>query len=237
MSKFLPLRTFFIKMCRVQSVTSLRLRSVLASMATFILRRAISSHTFAFPSLAKVTIDTLQCNRRTLFTSVHRLAAAPAAKKFFSREKPHVNIGTVGHVDHGKTTLTAAITKVLAEDSNAGKADYKRYEDIDKAPEEKARGITINAALVEYETEERHYGHVDCPGHADYIKNMITGELYLTFKSNLYALYSNYTKPRCTMHLLKCQRFSGGMEFSVGGRILTLPPWARKERKKRKRLI
>ena len=146
-------------------------------MATFILRRAISSHTFTFPSLAKVTIDTLQCNRRTLFTSIHRLAAAPAAKKVFSRDKPHVNIGTVGHVDHGKTTLTAAITKVLAEDANIGKADFKRYEDIDKAPEEKARGITINAALVEYETEERHYGHVDCPGHADYIKNMITGDL------------------------------------------------------------
>lgn len=90
----------------------------------------------------------------------------------FSREKPHMNIGTIGHVDHGKTTLTAAITKVL---SQAGGAKFSDYEDIDKAPEEKARGITISAAHVEYETINRHYSHVDCPGHADYIKNMITG--------------------------------------------------------------
>ena len=94
------------------------------------------------------------------------------AKQKFERNKPHVNIGTIGHVDHGKTTLTAAITKVLAE---AGGAEFMDYADIDKAPEEKARGITINTAHVEYETESRHYAHVDCPGHADYIKNMITG--------------------------------------------------------------
>ncbi len=94
------------------------------------------------------------------------------AKEKFERNKPHVNIGTIGHVDHGKTTLTAAITKVLAE---AGGADFMDYNDIDKAPEEKARGITINTSHVEYETENRHYAHVDCPGHADYIKNMITG--------------------------------------------------------------
>ena len=94
------------------------------------------------------------------------------AKAKFERTKPHVNIGTIGHVDHGKTTLTAAITKVLAE---AGGADFQDYADIDKAPEEKARGITINTAHVEYETDARHYAHVDCPGHADYIKNMITG--------------------------------------------------------------
>jgi elongation factor Tu len=94
------------------------------------------------------------------------------AKEKFVRNKPHVNIGTIGHVDHGKTTLTAAITKVLAE---RGGAKFMAYEDIDKAPEEKARGITINTAHVEYETEKRHYAHVDCPGHADYIKNMITG--------------------------------------------------------------
>jgi len=94
------------------------------------------------------------------------------AKEKFERNKPHVNIGTIGHVDHGKTTLTAAITKVLAE---AGGADFMDYNDIDKAPEEKARGITINTSHVEYETEHRHYAHVDCPGHADYIKNMITG--------------------------------------------------------------
>ncbi len=94
------------------------------------------------------------------------------AKEKFERNKPHCNIGTIGHVDHGKTTLTAAITKVLAE---AGGADYTAYDQIDKAPEEKARGITISTAHVEYETEARHYAHVDCPGHADYVKNMITG--------------------------------------------------------------
>ena len=93
-------------------------------------------------------------------------------KEKFERKKPHVNIGTVGHVDHGKTTLTSAITKILAE---AGRAKAMNYADIDKAPEEKERGITINIAHVEYETEPRHYAHVDCPGHADYIKNMITG--------------------------------------------------------------
>ena len=94
------------------------------------------------------------------------------AKEKFERNKPHCNIGTIGHVDHGKTTLTAALTKVLAE---AGGADYTAYDQIDKAPEEKARGITISTAHVEYETEARHYAHVDCPGHADYVKNMITG--------------------------------------------------------------
>ena len=94
------------------------------------------------------------------------------AKEKFERNKPHCNIGTIGHVDHGKTTLTAAITKVLAE---AGGADYTAYDQIDKAPEEKARGITISTAHVEYETNGRHYAHVDCPGHADYVKNMITG--------------------------------------------------------------
>ena len=94
------------------------------------------------------------------------------AKEKFSRVKPHVNIGTIGHVDHGKTTLTAAITKVLA---SVGGAQFKAYDQIDSAPEEKARGITIATAHVEYETEARHYAHVDCPGHADYVKNMITG--------------------------------------------------------------
>jgi elongation factor Tu len=94
------------------------------------------------------------------------------SKKKFERNKPHVNIGTIGHIDHGKTTLTAAITKVLAD---KGMADFTPFEQIDKAPEEKERGITIAIAHVEYETENRHYAHVDCPGHADYIKNMITG--------------------------------------------------------------
>ena len=94
------------------------------------------------------------------------------AKAHYERTKPHVNIGTIGHVDHGKTTLTAAITKVLADE---GKADFLDYASIDKAPEERARGITINTSTIEYETEKRHYAHVDCPGHADYVKNMITG--------------------------------------------------------------
>jgi elongation factor Tu len=94
------------------------------------------------------------------------------AKQKFERTKPHVNIGTIGHVDHGKTTLTAAITLVL---SKRGLASYRSYDSIDNAPEEKARGITINTAHVEYETDKRHYAHVDCPGHADYVKNMITG--------------------------------------------------------------
>ncbi len=94
------------------------------------------------------------------------------AKDTFKREKPHVNIGTIGHVDHGKTTLTAAITTVLAKQ---GKAQARKYEDIDNAPEEKERGITINTSHQEYETDARHYAHVDCPGHADYVKNMITG--------------------------------------------------------------
>src|ERR1700710_2834375 len=94
------------------------------------------------------------------------------AKAQFERTKPHVNVGTIGHVDHGKTTLTAAITTVL---SKKGYAEAKKYSEIDAAPEEKERGITINTAHVEYETDKRHYAHVDCPGHADYVKNMITG--------------------------------------------------------------
>src|SRR5215468_5910861 len=94
------------------------------------------------------------------------------AKEKFDRSKPHVNIGTLGHVDHGKTTLTAAITLIW---SKKGLAQAKAYDQIDNAPEEKARGITINTAHVEYATDKRHYAHVDCPGHADYVKNMITG--------------------------------------------------------------
>jgi len=94
------------------------------------------------------------------------------SKEKFDRSKPHVNIGTIGHVDHGKTTLTAAITKVMAE---AGGAEFQAYDQIDKAPEERARGITISTVHVEYETANRHYAHVDCPGHVDYVKNMITG--------------------------------------------------------------
>jgi hypothetical protein len=114
-----------------------------------------------------------------LVRSARRLVLAPrqcrafaAAGDKFVRDKPHVNIGTIGHVDHGKTTLTQAITKVLSE---KGWCTAMSYEDIDRAPEEKARKITINTSHIEYETENRHYGHIDCPGHADYVKNMITG--------------------------------------------------------------
>lgn len=113
-------------------------------------------------------------NNISLVTSYFRrcLAQVTIEKKTFKRDKPHINIGTIGHVDHGKTTLTAAITQILSEQKLA---KIKTYEEIDKAPEEKKRGITINAAHVEYSTPNRHYAHVDCPGHADYIKNMITG--------------------------------------------------------------
>ena len=100
------------------------------------------------------------------------IARRGLAAESYNRDKPHVNIGTIGHVDHGKTTLTQAITKVLSE---KGWSKAMTYEDIDRAPEEKARKITINTSHIEYETEARHYGHIDCPGHADYVKNMITG--------------------------------------------------------------
>ncbi|RDD41123.1 Elongation factor Tu, mitochondrial [Trichoplax sp. H2] len=106
------------------------------------------------------------------YLSTIRKFARAFATKTFTRDRPHINIGTIGHVDHGKTTLTAAITKVLAE---KGDAQFKSYGEIDRAPEERARGITISTAHVEYSTNERHYAHIDCPGHADYIKNMITG--------------------------------------------------------------
>src|SRR5215216_2310483 len=125
------------------------------------------------------------CNSSDMRTSLSRSRASSStrrprkegkegmAKQKFERNKPHVNVGTIGHIDHGKTTLTAAITKVLAE--QGGNTSIRSFESIDNAPEEKQRGITINTSHVEYETENRHYAHVDCPGHADYIKNMITG--------------------------------------------------------------
>ncbi len=120
------------------------------------------------------------------------------AKAKFERTKPHVNIGTIGHVDHGKTTLTAAITMYLA---NIGQADVKKYDEIDNAPEEKARGITINTAHVEYQTENRHYAHVDCPGHADYIKNMITGAAQMD-GSILVVSASDGPMPQTREHIL-----------------------------------
>ena len=110
------------------------------------------------------------------------------AKEHFERTKPHVNIGTIGHVDHGKTTLTAAITTVLAK---KGLSEVKSFDQIDNAPEEKERGITINTAHVEYETATRHYAHVDCPGHADYVKNMVTGAAQMDGAGNIKGGYQS----------------------------------------------
>ena len=127
-------------------------------------RLALSSSSKAFGSSV---LKQTSSNKYVL-----HLTAARGFAANFDRSKPHVNIGTIGHVDHGKTTLTQAITKVLSE---KGWSEAMTYEDIDRAPEEKARKITINTSHIEYETENRHYGHIDCPGHADYVKNMITG--------------------------------------------------------------
>jgi len=124
------------------------------------------------------------------------------AKEQFQRTKPHVNIGTVGHVDHGKTTLTAAITNTLAK---KGYAKIRAYADIDNAPEEKARGITINASHVEYETEKRHYAHVDCPGHADYVKNMITGAAQMD-GAILVVSATDGAMPQTREHILLCRQ-------------------------------
>ena len=128
-------------------------------------------------NLATPAVNKLSTNGLGFFSSIvvgsRVLPAFTSVRSVsYERKKPHCNIGTIGHVDHGKTTLTAAITKVLAEKNLA---EFSAYDQIDKAPEERARGITINSTHVEYETENRHYAHVDCPGHADYVKNMITG--------------------------------------------------------------
>ena len=124
------------------------------------------------------------------------------AKETFDRSKPHVNIGTIGHVDHGKTTLTAAITNVLADQ---GLAEKKDYSSIDAAPEEKERGITINTAHVEYETENRHYAHVDCPGHADYVKNMVTGAAQMD-GAILVVAATDGPMPQTREHILLCRQ-------------------------------
>ncbi|XP_071848601.1 elongation factor Tu-like [Apostichopus japonicus] len=148
----------------------------MATLASFrLLNHGAGLRKFSFPQAVKDATHLrqalLQSQVCTLKTSACVFAESKS-KTSFKRTKPHLNIGTIGHVDHGKTTLTAAITKVL---SAAGGAKFHKYDEIDKAPEERKRGITINAAHVEYETEKRHYAHTDCPGHADYIKNMITG--------------------------------------------------------------
>ncbi len=144
-------------------------RNALAAPAVLVAN--VPSRTLS--SMTKCPIASLRNVCISSASSIRSVGAQQQANmSSYSREKPHVNIGTIGHVDHGKTTLTAAITKVLAE---AGGAEYRDYASIDKAPEERARGITINSTHVEYSTPKRHYAHVDCPGHADYIKNMITG--------------------------------------------------------------
>ncbi|MCK4595521.1 GTP-binding protein, partial [candidate division WOR-3 bacterium] len=120
------------------------------------------------------------------------------AKQKFERTKPHLNIGTIGHVDHGKTTLTSAITRVL---SQKGFAEFTAYDEIDKAPEEKARGLTIQLYHGEYETENRHYAHIDCPGHADYIKNMITGAAQMD-GAILVVSAPDGTQPQTREHIL-----------------------------------
>ena len=129
------------------------------------------------------------------------------AKEKFERTKPHVNIGTIGHVDHGKTTLTAAITKVLSETPGC-KAKFEAYADIDKAPEERERGITINTAHVEYETQKRHYAHVDCPGHADYVKNMITGAAQMD-GAILVVSAADGPMPQTREHILLARQVGG----------------------------
>ncbi|XP_068229000.1 elongation factor Tu, mitochondrial [Palaemon carinicauda] len=163
------------------------------------------------------SLRTQQCRTGNL-VNVIRSQALPALviptrnyaeKKVYQRDKPHCNIGTIGHVDHGKTTLTAAITKVL---SQKALANVKRYDEIDNAPEEKARGITINVAHIEYATENRHYGHTDCPGHADYIKNMITGTSQMD-GAILVVAATDGVMPQTKEHLLLAKQI--GIEHIV----------------------
>ncbi len=138
-----------------------------------------------------------------MLNSIFMRSRVPMARSFakFDRTKVHVNVGTIGHIDHGKTTLTAAITKRLAEKKLAV---FKKYDEIDKAPEEKARGITINASTVEYESETRHYGHVDCPGHSDYVKNMITGAARMD-GGILVVSATDGPMPQTREHILLCK--------------------------------
>lgn len=151
------------------------------------------------PLVTKTITDKLFVSQRLFSISLARHAGPPTGKKVtFTRDKPHMNIGTIGHVDHGKTTLTAAITKVLSAEK---KAIFKAYDQIDNAPQERARGITINAATVEYSTNNRHYGHVDCPGHIDYIKNMITGTAQMD-GAILVVAATDGTMPQTREHLL-----------------------------------
>ncbi|CAI4229095.1 unnamed protein product [Auanema sp. JU1783] len=156
----------------------------------------------AVPSTSKVLGQASKCEAQLYRLAMNqhaRCLAVPGGKAVFKRDKPHLNVGTIGHVDHGKTTLTSAITKVLADTVKGAK--YRKYEDIDNAPEEKARGITINAFHLEYETAKRHYAHIDCPGHADYIKNMITGAAQME-GAILVVAATDGTMPQTREHLL-----------------------------------
>lgn len=172
--------------------------------------RQFSRQTGLLAPTGRILIARSTCllSKRSLSIS-SRLLAAPTEKKVFQRDKPHCNIGTIGHVDHGKTTLTAAITTVLSEKAMA---KAKRYDEIDNAPEEKARGITINVAHVEYMTENRHYGHTDCPGHADYIKNMITGTAQMD-GAILVVAATDGAMPQTREHLLLAKQI--GVEHIV----------------------
>jgi elongation factor Tu len=144
------------------------------------------------------------------------------AKQKFDRTKPHVNVGTIGHIDHGKTTLTAAITKVLAE---TGGGQAVAFDEIDKAPEERQRGITINTAHVEYETANRHYAHVDCPGHADYIKNMITGAAQMD-GAILVVSAADGPMPQTKEHILLARQVEVPAIVTIFDASRTVPPFA-----------
>ena len=141
-------------------------------------------------------------------------------RKKFERKKPHVNIGTIGHVDHGKTTLTAAITMILAQKNSC---IGKKYDEIDSAPEEKSRGITINTAHVEYETKKRHYAHVDCPGHADYVKNIITGAAQID-GAILVVSGADGTIPQTKEHILLAKKGRAQQRWHDGGWSGARPP-------------
>ncbi|XP_045166646.2 elongation factor Tu-like [Mercenaria mercenaria] len=169
-------------------------------MAAHVFRKLIATNNSAFSIKLSHDIYKYVCRRQICMSaSIFQKPGPPSASKgTFKRDKPHLNIGTIGHVDHGKTTLTAAITRVLADDKMA---KYMKYDEIDRAPDEKARGITINAAVINYETEKRHYGHVDCPGHHDYIKNMITGAAQMD-GCILVVAATDGTMPQTREHLI-----------------------------------
>ena len=141
------------------------------------------------------------------------------SKEKFQRTKPHINVGTIGHVDHGKTTLTAALTKLMAEKHGG---EYRAYDQIDNAPEEKARGITIATAHVEYESDNRHYAHVDCPGHADYVKNMITGAAQMD-GAILVVSAADGPMPQTREHILLARQVGVPYILAVSYTHLTLP--------------